>query len=204
MPAFPLLAERDKLAVIEHVKAFYPRWDERAAERVVVPLPLAPPDLASPERVARGQVVYVAMQCGACHGTYGEGVAAEQSEFVDAWGNRQRAFDFTRGRLKGGDAPEDIYRTFHTGLRSIMPAYAADTLVGVTVEGFRAQGHKLGAAALERLTPYLEQFPATPTELAGRGEAARAELGERNSWDLVAYVRSLRVKTTTAKAVLGP
>ncbi len=34
-------------------------------------------------------------------------------------------------------------------------------------------------------------------------EAARLELARRNSWDLVAYILSLRTTTTTADAVLG-
>ena len=35
---------------------------------------------------------------------------------ADAWGNPQHPFDFTKGRLKSGAAPEDVYRTFMTGL----------------------------------------------------------------------------------------
>ncbi|NIW75638.1 MAG: hypothetical protein GWN08_10375, partial [Gemmatimonadetes bacterium] len=46
------------------------------------------------------------------------------------------AFDFTRGSLKGGNTPEDIYRTFHTGLRSIMPSFDGTTLMTVAQEGF--------------------------------------------------------------------
>jgi cytochrome c oxidase cbb3-type subunit 2 len=44
----------------------------------------------------------------------------------DAWGHPQRPFDFTKGRPKSGAAPEDIYRTFMTGLNgTAMPSYAS-------------------------------------------------------------------------------
>jgi hypothetical protein len=43
----------------------------------------------------------------------------------DSWGNPQRPFDFTKGALKSGAAPEDVYRTFMTGLNgTAMPSYA--------------------------------------------------------------------------------
>ena len=35
-------------------------------------------------------------------------------------------------------------------------------------------------------------------------DGERLELAARNSWDLVAYIMSLRRSTSTAAAVLGP
>jgi cytochrome c oxidase cbb3-type subunit 2 len=204
MPAFPLMPEREKIAVIEYVKSFYPRWDERKDERVVVPVPRAPADLADPLRVRRGRVVYVQMQCGQCHGIDGQGTGATRTEYVDAWGHPQKPFNFTRGSLKGGNDPEDIYRTFHTGLQSVMPSYGGETLAGVTADSFDALAEALAPEEAQTLRPVLAEFPADADALYAKlTEAERGALARRNSWDLVAFILSLRTRTTTAHAVLG-
>lgn len=206
MPAFPLMPERDKLAVIEYVKGFYADWDKEKDQRKRVFVPSAPPpaQLHAPDRLLRGRVVYIAMQCGLCHGSDGQGKNATRTEYTDAWGNPQKPFNFTRGNLKGGNDPEDIYRTFHTGLRSIMPAYAGVTLATVNKETFLSQQAYLNEGELEQLEPALKEFPETPAEVFSKlSDKEREELVVRNSWDLVAYIMSLRQNTSTAAAVLG-
>jgi mono/diheme cytochrome c family protein len=204
MPAFPLLPEREKVAVIEYLKTLYPRWEEEQDRRTIVPVPRAPADLADPERILRGRVVYVEMECGQCHGIDGQGQGATRTEYVDAWGHPQKPFNFARGALKGGNQPEDIYRTFHTGLQSIMPAYGGDTLALASAESFEAKRAALLAEELERLRTVLDAFPRNAEALNALDEGERLSLAGRNSWDLVAYILSLRTSTTTAEAVLGP
>jgi mono/diheme cytochrome c family protein len=203
MPPFPLMPEPEKLAVIEYVKGFYPRWEEEKGNRKVVAVPRAPADIGSHERALRGRLVYEEMGCGKCHGVDGRGTGATQTEYVDVWGNKQKPFDFTRGRLKGGDAPEDIYRTFHTGLRSIMPAFDTDTLALVTRESITPRLAPLPAAERGELEKAADDFPASADALAKDPESKRTELGERNSWDLVSFVMSLSQRKTTADAVVG-
>lgn len=204
MPAFPLLPEHDRIAVIQYIKHFYPKWDEEAPRRVKVFVPSPPHDLDDAQRILRGRVVYVAMQCGKCHGTDGQGTGATQTQYVDAWGNEQKPFNFTRGNLKGGDNPQDIYRTFHTGLRSIMPAYNVTTLASTNVDTFSTQKEFLLPGEDDKLKPVLSEFPATPGEVFTKmSESDREKLGVRNSWDLVAYIQSLRQNTSTRAAVLG-
>ena len=204
MPSFPLMPEQEKVAVIEYIKSFYPDWEKEKDHRQVVPVPVAPKDLSEPERALRGRIVYLAMQCGKCHGSDGAGTGATQTEYTDAWGNQQKPLNFTRGRLKGGDNPEDIYRTFHTGLRSIMPAYGGVTMAAVNVETFETQKVYLQPGEHERLEPYLEGFPATAAVVFSQmNDAQRQQMIQRNSWDLVAYVLSLQQKVSTAQAVLG-
>jgi cytochrome c oxidase cbb3-type subunit 2 len=203
MPAFPLMPHRDKLAVIEYIKYLYPRWEAETGRRVVVPVPRAPGDVDTEHRVDRGRIVYVSMQCTQCHGTDGRGRGATQTEYVDAWGNKQKAHDFSRGALKGGNGPEDIYRTFHTGLRSIMPSFDGATLMTVARTGFPPQQGLLDPGELERLGPALADFPETVSAVFELSGEEQRKLGERNSWDLVAYIRSLRQTETTADAVLG-
>lgn len=204
MPAFPLMPEREKLAVIEYVKGFYPAWQEEQGARRIVPVPLAPSDLDDPQRARRGRFVYLDMQCSQCHGVDGRGTGATQTEYTDAWGHPQKPFDFTRGNLKSGNAPEDIYRTFHTGLRSIMPAFDGPTLALTNRGTFEARKESLDAAERAELEQVAGEFPATAGEVFAMDAAKRRELAERNSWDLVAYILSLRDTTTTAEAVLGP
>ena len=65
------------------------------------------------------------LECSTCHGTtgHGDGPSAGGLE-PDVWGNPQHPFDFTKGRLKSGPNPEDVYRTFMTGLNgTAMPSY---------------------------------------------------------------------------------
>lgn len=207
MPAFPLMPESEKIAVIEYIKTFYPNWEAEKSQRLIVPIPSAPDDLLTEERIQRGELVYLGMQCLKCHGTDGRGTGATQTEYVDAWGDPQKAFDFTRGSLKGGNAPEDIYRTFHTGLRSIMPSFGGDTLAAVTADSLPDLAAQAGMSDAEMgaLSSYLADFPADGDALYGAmTDSERLALAERNSWDLVAYVMSLRKPINTAPAVLGP
>lgn len=203
MPAFPYMAESDKLAVIEYIKTFYPRWESRKDRRQVVDVPQAPQDLTSPERVARGRAIYLATQCHKCHGVDGRGTGATQTDYTDAWGFQQKAFDFTRGGLKGGDQPEDVYRTFHTGLRSIMPSFGGDTLARVTAQAFTGLDEIVDAEEWERFQALIAELPADGLAVNEMSLSHRLDLAEQNSWDLVAYIMSLRTETTTADAVLG-
>jgi len=204
MPAFPFMPETEKVAVIEYIKSFYPNWERERDQRVVVSVPRAPADLGEPRRILRGRVVYLEMQCSQCHGVDGQGSGATQTEYIDAWDNPQRPFNFTRGSLKGGNAPEDIYRTFHTGLRSIMPAYEGDTLALAVARSFRSSRDDLEPAEHERLLEVIDDFPETASAVFDLEQHEREALARRNSWDLVAYILSLRTTIDTSGAVLGP
>lgn len=203
MPAFPLMPERDKLAVIEYIKGFYPKWEQEKDRRTLIPVPRAPTDLEDEARTLRGRVVYLGMQCSSCHGYDGQGTGATRTEYVDAWGHSQRPFNFTRGSLKGGNSPEDIYRTFHTGLQSVMPSFGGETLAMIARDGLGSTLEALDPVEVEQLRRVAGQFPASADEIVTMPEAERLELARRNSWDLVAYIISLRTATTTADAVLG-
>lgn len=192
MPAFPMMPEQEKLAVIEYIKTFYPKWDAEAANRKVVPIPRAPEDLSSPERTLRGRVVYLAMGCGNCHGSDGAGSGATAHEYKDAWGFMIRPFNFTRGRLKGGDDPEDVYRTFHTGLRSVMPAFGGTTLAYVAQDQVASQSKFFHEGEEQRLAPAVAQFPKDADAINAMSPADLEQRAMSNSWDLVSYILSLR------------
>jgi mono/diheme cytochrome c family protein len=124
MPEWSLLPERERRAVVAYVKTFFPEWRERGAGRVV-PIPPQPPSLGTAQSAARGKQVYELLECATCHGATGRGDGPSARTLdKDTWGNPQRPFDFTKGRLKSGGAPEDVFRTFVTGLNgTAMPSY---------------------------------------------------------------------------------
>jgi cytochrome c oxidase cbb3-type subunit I/II len=125
MPDWGLLSERERLALIQYIKTFYPEWEKRGSGTAIL-IPEPPAAFGSPESIARGEQVYDLLGCANCHGAEGkgDGSSAETLE-LDAWGNKQKPFDFTSGRLKGGPTVKDIYRTFMTGINgTAMPSYA--------------------------------------------------------------------------------
>ncbi len=125
MPEWGLLSERERLAVISYLKTFYPEWNQRGAGTPIY-VPNAPASLGTPEAVQRGHELYTMLGCDGCHGAQGRGDGTSAADLpLDVWGNKQRPFNFTKGRLKSGSRPQDIYRTFMTGLDgTAMPSFA--------------------------------------------------------------------------------
>jgi len=124
MPEWSLLTERERLAVIQYVKGFYPEWESRGAGTPIF-IPMPPATLGSPEAVARGKELYALLECSTCHGTSGHGDGPSAAGLQpDIWGNPQKPFDFTKGQLKSGPNPQDVFRTFMTGINgTAMPSY---------------------------------------------------------------------------------
>jgi cytochrome c oxidase cbb3-type subunit 2 len=124
MPEWSLLTERERMAVIAYLKGFSPEWAKHGSgESVFIPKP--PATLGTPESVARGKELYDMLGCRACHGVSGRGDGPSAKTLdPDVWGNPQKPFDFTSGRLKSGPAPQDVYRTFMVGVGgTAMPAF---------------------------------------------------------------------------------
>jgi mono/diheme cytochrome c family protein len=124
MPDWALLSERERIAVVQYLKGFYPEWSRRGAGTPIA-LPPPPATLGTPEAIARGHELYEMLECTTCHGTSGRGDGPSAVQLPpDAWGNPQRPFDFTQGRLKSGPTIQDIYRTFMTGVGgTAMPSF---------------------------------------------------------------------------------
>ena len=124
MPEFSLLPERERMAVVQYVKSFYPGFKENGPGRPIY-IPAPPATIGTPESIARGMELYEMLECGRGHGAggLGDGPSAETLA-EDSWGNPQKPFNFTKGALKSGAAAEDVYRTFMTGLNgTAMPSY---------------------------------------------------------------------------------
>jgi cytochrome c oxidase cbb3-type subunit 2 len=124
MPSWKLVPDDQLLSVIAFIKTFSTRFT-RIAPMAAIPLPGAPADLQAPERIERGRKVYAELQCGKCHGDTGKGDGSSSATLVDSEDHPIRPFDFTRLSPKGGSRPEDLYRTFMTGLAGTpMPDYS--------------------------------------------------------------------------------
>jgi cytochrome c oxidase cbb3-type subunit 2 len=125
MPRWGPITEMERRDLVQYVKSLSPRF---ATEAQGQPIAIPPHPAFTPELVRQGHAVWNKMQCAACHGDLGKGDGTSAPTLHDDWGFPIRPHDFTRGPLKVGDAPEDLYRTFMTGLNgSPMPSYA-DTL----------------------------------------------------------------------------
>jgi cytochrome c oxidase cbb3-type subunit 2 len=124
MPEWSLLSEHERIALVEYVKSFYPEWEKRGPG-TPINLPPPPASLGSEKSVARGRELYDMLGCASCHGDSGRGDGASAKTLTpDSWGNPQKPFDFTKGRLKSGPTPQDVYRTFMTGIGgTAMPSY---------------------------------------------------------------------------------
>ena len=123
MPSHNDLTTDEQKAVIEYIKTFSKRWAE---ERSRSPIPIVSPPsyLGTQESVGRGRQLFEDAGCFNCHGRTGQGDGPSSYTLKDNWGDKILPFDFTSGALKGGNAPEDIYRTFVTGLDGTpMPSY---------------------------------------------------------------------------------
>lgn len=90
----------------------------RAARRV--PVPAAPPDDEASR--GRGGALY-AQLCAACHGATGTGDGPSNATLRDTLDAPIVARDFTRGLLRGGDRPDEMFTRMRTGIDGTpMPA----------------------------------------------------------------------------------
>jgi mono/diheme cytochrome c family protein len=123
MPSHTDVPEADRRAVIEYIKTFSPKW-QRDTPDEPIEIATAPDYVGASDSVTRGNEMWDLMRCAMCHGERGRGDGPSSGALEDSWGERILPFDFTSGPLKGGSSPEDIYRTFVTGLDGTpMPSY---------------------------------------------------------------------------------
>lgn len=151
------LEEKDRWAVVFHLKTFSPRFrEERPGRPIRVPLaPRETEDLRD-----HGERLYIKYRCGACHGDAGAGDGPAR-EAYRARGNRDvRIRDFTRGRFIRGAEMEDLYLTLRAGIEGT-PMSAYDALGDDELWALAAY-----VRLLVRERP-LHQFPPAGTSLTG-------------------------------------
>lgn len=127
MPSWHLVPDRHRYALVQYIKTFSASFEDVSMSEPPIHLSPPPEDLMSPQRVYEGRLVYEKMACNQCHGDTGLGDGPSANALDDQWGFRLKPANFVHGKLRGGDTPVDIYRTFTTGLNGTpMPAYRDD------------------------------------------------------------------------------
>ncbi len=121
MPTWFNLPEDDRWDVIHYLKTFAPDFAAIPPEQpVYIPAPPQP----TADMIAQGKKIFEKMKCWECHGHEGKGDGPKSDTLVDDFGNKISAANFTTGTLKSGPRPQDIFRTFMTGLNGTpMPTY---------------------------------------------------------------------------------
>lgn len=122
MPPWFNLPEDDRWDVIHYIKTFSPDFEDFPPEQpIVIPRPPRP----TPELIAHGKQVFADMKCWECHGNEGKGDGPKSDTLKDDFGVRIPPANFTNGIFKSGPRPEDIFRTFMTGLSGTpMPSFS--------------------------------------------------------------------------------
>ena len=115
MPAFPDLTAAELAAVVVHVKAFSPAFEDPEARGEPIPVPAPPP--VSEELTAKGREI-VQTNCTTCHGKLGRGDGGTAPLQRDQWyGDFIRVADLSMPWLfRAGPTREDVYRVLVTGL----------------------------------------------------------------------------------------
>jgi cytochrome c oxidase cbb3-type subunit 2 len=122
MPHWAAMSEIERLDVVQYVKSLSHRFAVEPQGKAIAIPPLPP---LTRDLMAKGKQVWTRMQCSSCHGEAGRGDGPSAATLRDDWGNAVLPYDFTRGSLKSGDTPQDVYRAFMTGLNGTpMPSYA--------------------------------------------------------------------------------
>jgi cytochrome c oxidase cbb3-type subunit 2 len=107
MPPWFALAERDRWALVAHVKALSKQFEEDTAPR---PFELGTAPAPTGERLTHGRTIYMSGGCASCHGAKGNGDGAAASSLPI----QPRAF--TRGHFHRGSSVAEIHMTLVTGL----------------------------------------------------------------------------------------
>ena len=124
MPAWDRLPKPQLTAVVGYVKSFSDTFEDEDAKEPPIAIKSPPP--MTPKSIKAGRKVYEKMECERCHGPRGRGDGSQASKLVDDEDRPIRPYDFTRGLglMKGGGSPEDIFRTFITGIGGTpMPSF---------------------------------------------------------------------------------
>jgi cytochrome c oxidase cbb3-type subunit 2 len=122
MPPWFNLLEQDRRDVIHYIKTFSPDFKAFPPEP---PIAIPRPPKPVPELIANGKKVFEDMKCWECHGHEGKGDGPKSDQLEDDFGNRIPPANFTKGIFKSGPRPEDIFRTFMTGLSGTpMPSFS--------------------------------------------------------------------------------
>ena len=188
MPGWDNLGEQERWQLVHYLKTFSRRF-ARAEKRGRSPRSITVEGKVpySEESVAEGRQLYKTLECGKCHGQEGRGDGPSAPTLKDDWGFPIRATDLTRSwTFRGGDAREDIHRTFITGLAGTpMPSFAESFEEFVLIDELREKEEDVGLTTEEE-----EKLAQTINQV------------QEKTWHLANYVKSFSQKRAETGVVL--
>ncbi len=183
--------DEEVLGLVAYLKTFSDAFDEPLEDDELIAVPDEVP-AATARVVAEGRALYLTMKCWRCHGVDGTGDGPSSDTLRDAWDEPIDAYDFTSGVFKSGTLPQDIFRTFSTGLAGTpMPAFAES--VNVPAEAARPDAFDADELGADERAELIEGSAGWPSaaELGDLDEAAAHRLSVERRWSLVHYILSI-------------
>ncbi|MFT5109941.1 MAG: mono/diheme cytochrome c family protein [Pseudoalteromonas tetraodonis] len=119
MPSFSKFNEAELDGIVAFVQSLSRRWRDEKNFAKPIDLPEPPTWLKEAEprsQHANKSRTLFAQMCASCHGDQGKGDGPAAKELIDVWKHPIKPANLTGAHFKGGDRPEDIYRTIATGL----------------------------------------------------------------------------------------
>jgi len=191
MPSWDGLSAGERKDLIAYVKTFSERF---GTNKPSDPLEIEKEPQSTPEMVRNGKAVFALAGCWMCHGKNGAGDGPSSKNMTDDLGRPIPPYNFTRaGAFKGGGTPQDIYRTFSTGIGGTpMPGYGEDALA-VGRESFGDLANLEGYYTSNEIREFKEFISRWPKEehLNRMSLTERKQLADDRRWSLVYYVLSL-------------
>lgn len=121
MIARPDLSESDRMALVQYIKSFSPRFASETPGKPVI-VPKAP--VRTVALTSEGAKLYREADCVSCHGETGQGDGKSARELKDDWGWPILPSNLTWRPLKRGSSLEQIYLTIATGASGTpMPSF---------------------------------------------------------------------------------
>lgn len=114
MPAWSNLSEGKRWALVAYMKSLSDTFLE---EDVSEPIHIGSPKPPFPESVTNGRRLYVGLECWKCHGLLGKGDGPSSTTLTDYWGYPIVPADLrVSTNWRGGNRPEDIFRSISVGI----------------------------------------------------------------------------------------
>ncbi|MDP6575729.1 MAG: c-type cytochrome [Candidatus Peribacteraceae bacterium] len=190
-----ILGKKDISDVVGYLKTFSEKFVLQDPSPEVV-IPNEAPD-PTKDTIYEGKMIYMLMECWSCHGPNGRADGPNATGLKDDWDIPILLPDFQYDAFKGGEEPQEIYRTFSTGLSGTpMPAYE-DDLFGYARENVVGDYTSLTKSYSEKEIKVFEDWAktmVTEDELYSKDEDEMYDVFRQRKWALVHYVNSLREK----------
>lgn len=127
MPPWYKISSEERLAVIQYIKTFSDRWQQKTVD-TPIDVPAEPP--VADASIERGNSLFHGKAtCFLCHGAGGKGNGTLAASLKDEWGHAERPANFTlpagtSGGVKLGHDGTHLFKTIMTGVGgTAMPVF---------------------------------------------------------------------------------